>query len=956
MENLIVVGLRKVQSLCNWRGNYFHQNAIIPVIALLVCQFPLNAQPPANLRQTLKYFNEACRLYNLVETTDENDARALQYFLWVANSTDPKLKTDYKVESLIKAGNIHQGYERYPQSQMLYHRALSENNKNPNPALEYEANLYLGSSLYFNGILDSAKHYFEATAEIAENYRHKVYLPELDRLYNSLGAIYYEGANYRQAKNYFELGLELAQKRNIDYNNYYVTLKCNIANCLLKINNYDSAIQIFRSLRPDPGQIGIVRQNLAHAYFEKGVYDSALALYQTTPLSGGLYKIYALNDIGRIYMGKQQYKEALLFLDSALNQNKLLTGNLKNREGALSFFYKAELAQMQHKTDEAIALSNRALREVHLDFKSYQVLDLPADVSKSLSPIVFYRILVYKAGLIYKKYLQTKKPVWLKASLQTYVKAFETANFISKNFDNDDAKILFVGNAKANYERALEVGYEACKIDPNAHQQVLYILESYKGNIIRQNLEYNKLISKAGIPDSIIKREYELKGLYAAYLTKLNLATNEHEAKQLQTRLSSVMVELSGMHRSYEKFESYYSLMQKLDEVSIPIQNIQSTIGKNLAILNYFVADTFVYIFVLTKNEAVFNREKISREFLHAISSYLSGSLRIAEGQRFTGHTASSIIFRHLLGTIYPSVKNLEYLVIIPDSYLFYLPFDALTKSPIKKDYLLYSHTVSYHYSITLFLEKLNKPVSLEHNDSTLAFAPFSGAISGRQPYPDYLTLPYSSMEIDNVSSRKLLGAMATKEQFIQNYNRYNILHLATHASLGKDSSSNWIQFYPDSSSPSAGRLFVHEIYNMKFSFHELVILSACESGSGLAVGGEGLMSISRAFMYSGTDGIISTLYKTDDRVTAFLMKRLFFYLGKGVSPEVALRKSKIDLLESDEINLRFKTPNYWGNFIYVGKVTPHKKSAWIPVLLVSTLTIIIGFIVAQKKSGKKPA
>lgn len=909
----------------------------------MICQ-------PKSLSETLQYFNRAKTLYTLKKPTEADDEKALKYFVWVANSNVPQINSAYKIESLIKAGNIHQGYGRYTESQVLYHRALAEIKMDPDPALEYEAYLYLGSSLYFNGILDSAKLYFEISDELANANRKKLNLPEQDRLYNSLGAIYYEGANYKQAKNYFEMALELASPRKEEYNEFYASLKSNIANCLLRTNNFDPAIQIFRSLNPTPPLKSIIRQNLAHAYFEKGVYDSALNIYKSTNLAGGLYKAVALNDIGRIYMEKGMFAMANMHFDSALRQNNTVTGNLNNREGALSFLYKAELAQKQAKTDEALLFCNKALSEVQLNFNPSGELDIPADISNSRSPITLYKILIYKADLIYKKYLYKKDAVLLKASLITYVKAFETANFISKNFDNDDARIFFLGNSKACYENAMQVGYETCKIDPSCQQQVLYILESYKGNVLRQNLEYNRLISHTGIPDSIIKKENELKSLYAAYLTKLNLATNETESNQIQKRLRRVMVELSGLHRALEKYEPYYRIRQNMDGINIPVKKIQDAIGKELALVNYFVTDSSIYLFLLTHNAVKIERVTLTVDFKTAITKYLSESLRISEGERYTGYAASNTIFQNLLKPIYPEIRNYESIVIIPDAYLFYIPFDALIKTPGKKDYLIYSHAISFHYSFSLFLEKLGWKAPPGLIDSTLAFAPFSEK-TGQSNFPDNLSLPYSLEEIDNANSRKFTGASATREQFFKNYDKYNILHLATHANLGKDSSSNWIQFYPDSNSQSAGRLYVHEIYNMKLSIHELVILSACESGSGLTIGGEGLLSISRAFKYAGADGIISTLYKTDDRVTAFLMKRLFVYLQKGIPPEQALRKSKIDLLESGEVSLRVKAPNYWSNFIYVGKVSPQKKSVWKPLMLVSALSLVIFYIVRRKKS-----
>jgi CHAT domain-containing protein len=137
----------------------------------------------------------------------------------------------------------------------------------------------------------------------------------------------------------------------------------------------------------------------------------------------------------------------------------------------------------------------------------------------------------------------------------------------------------------------------------------------------------------------------------------------------------------------------------------------------------------------------------------------------------------------------------------------------------------------------------------------------------------------------------------------------------------------------------------------------DLVILSACETGSGLTMGGEGLLSLSRAFMYAGSDGIISTLYKTDDRVTAFMMNRLAYYRQRNISTEEALRQSKIDLLSSDELNWRVKSPNYWSGFVYIGRIddnTPKTKRQWLMAIALLGLSMITYYLIRKKVTFKK--
>jgi CHAT domain-containing protein/Tfp pilus assembly protein PilF len=898
-----------------------------------------------------QWYREAVALYDLDDATDITDERALKLFLAVASSTHPKVDNSLKVESLIKAGNIHQSFGRYKDCNILYHRAIQQNmQSNPRPELDYEAFLYLGSSMYFNGILDSAKYYFEKTAEISVAYRDRIKLPEQDRLYNSLGAIYYEAADYKQAKKFFETALELASPRIIDYHVFSTTINSNIANCLLKLKYYDSSIQIFRRLQPNDDQRIIIQRNLAHAYFEKGLYDSALALYKKISFPGGIIQIVVLNDLGRIYMQKGMLNDAKKVLDEAIRQNQNLKIKVKDKEEALTYLYSSELAQKQGHYKEALHWCNKAMNEVHLNFNSASDTDLPEDVSNTVSPITFYQILIYKAGLIYNNYLKDKDGKDLITALKTYEKAFETANFISLNFDNDDAKLFFLEDSKANYSQAIQIAYEAGKLDAKYHQVLLFILESYKGNILRQNLEYTKLKQKAGISDEIIEKENELKQLYAAYLTKLNMVTSEKESVQIQQKLSEIKLELSTIRKMYDTNEIFSWIRKSMDN-NIPLKTLQNTLDRKTALLNYFISKKDIYILVATRTNVKVEKIPITGLYQEALNVYLKESLRIREGQRYNGYNASNTVFNSLILPVYPEIASSEKIIIIPDDYLFYLPFDALIKTKETKDYMIYHHSISFHYSVSLLLRKQENPLVENASDSIIAFAPFANATPDSRNETNLL-LPFSRKEISNPMTAAFLNADATKEKFLGKYSRYNIIHLATHASLGNDSSSNWIQFFPGSDAVASNRLYVHEIYNLQMDANNLVILSACESGAGLTTEGEGLLSLSRAFMYAGADGIISTLYKTDDRVTAYLMERLYHYMGKGFDPKEALRKSKIDLLRSPDINSRVKSPNYWSNFVYIGKINPSGEGfnpLWLLLISIIPLTYF-GFKFSKRK------
>jgi CHAT domain-containing protein len=894
-----------------------------------------STQPYQNVKA---WYNRAVLLYNYETPTEETDKEALELFLKIAGLPSNPTWDGLRIESIIKAGNIHQGYGRFEKANTLYHRALVENQKvGKSPEYDYEAYLFLGSSMYFNGILDSAKQYFEKTAEISVAYRNKIQLPEQDRLYNSLGAIYFESADYNQAISFFRTALELASPRRGDYNYFYTSIMTNIASSLNKMKNFDSAIKIYKSIEGKIERSNLVFQPLAIAYFEKGNYQDALDIYNSLLLYSYQQKRVALNYIGRIHINLGNWKVAERIFDSALNLQQQQPDRVKNKEEALTYLYRSELMQILGKPDSAIISINKALEEIHFNFKSKSKYDLPEEVSNTISPITFYQILIFKAKLIYEIYQKNKKNETLIAALNTYIKAFQTVNYIAKSFDNDDAKLFLLGTAKNEYEKAVEIAYQAAEVDESQCQSLLYVLESYKGTILRQNLVFNNLKKIAGIPEELIKRESDLKQLYAAYLTKINLATTEEESRNLQKRLTELRLELSTLQNSFQKYQGYTRFYES-DQLEIPLKDIQKALDKQTALLNFFVGKDHIYLMAITRNMVKIHKTKSLPEYEASLNDFMAASLNLTEGSRYKGYKSGNVVFNTLIEPVYSAIKHYKKMIIIPDDYLFYLPFDALDRTAGDKEYLVKSHAITSHYSVSLLMQHNAFTPRSKNPDSTTAFAPFVSP-NLEIEWTGLEALPFSADEINNPRTLAFKGKEANKQQFLKTYNRYPILHLATHASLGEDSSANWIQLFPEIDSVSSGRLFVHEIYNLDLSNNNLVILSACESGAGLSAKGEGLLSLSRAFMYAGSKGIISTLYRTDDRVTAFLMKQLYGYLEKGIEPAIALQKSKIDLLDSDEINARFKSPNYWGNFVYIGKVSTHydNKSYWwilIPVML----------------------
>jgi CHAT domain-containing protein len=173
-------------------------------------------------------------------------------------------------------------------------------------------------------------------------------------------------------------------------------------------------------------------------------------------------------------------------------------------------------------------------------------------------------------------------------------------------------------------------------------------------------------------------------------------------------------------------------------------------------------------------------------------------------------------------------------------------------------------------------------------------------------------------------------------------------LHLATHAQANDSLPiQSFIAFFPSKTdSITNSRMYLPEIYNLKLSNTRLTILSACETGSGRLIKGEGIISLARAFSYAGCPNMITSQWKADDLSTAYILHRVHHYLQKDMPVAKALAKAKRDYLDDSSIDGRKKTPAFFAHLRFTGQLETAGQTfnAWwllaIPVLLIVYLFI----------------
>jgi CHAT domain-containing protein len=213
-----------------------------------------------------------------------------------------------------------------------------------------------------------------------------------------------------------------------------------------------------------------------------------------------------------------------------------------------------------------------------------------------------------------------------------------------------------------------------------------------------------------------------------------------------------------------------------------------------------------------------------------------------------------------------------------------------------------------------------------QSGDSTRILQHLSDTGEGTSASLNIPRLPFTSEEADQIlrvarggQNWRAEGFAASRTAAISGQlSQYRYIHFATHGVLDTERpglSALVLSQLDENRKPQDGFLRVNDIYNTRLAA-ELVVLSACQTGLGKEVRGEGLMGLSRAFLYAGAPRVIVSLWNINDRATANLMAELYRgILRGGMRPSAALRAAQLELRRQK----RWESPYYWASFVQHG-------------------------------------
>jgi CHAT domain-containing protein len=347
------------------------------------------------------------------------------------------------------------------------------------------------------------------------------------------------------------------------------------------------------------------------------------------------------------------------------------------------------------------------------------------------------------------------------------------------------------------------------------------------------------------------------------------------------------------------------------------------------ALLVYSVGDSSTSLWVLRQRSWT-HQTLPSRKALRARVEILRRGLADpASAESKATHVAARALYRTLIEPALPSLKGVDQLIVAPDGALALIPFEALLAVDVEKDgpaprgaYLAERYAMSYAPSASALATRTGGGAAggiVALGNPTFAS---DSAGAGASALP---ALPNTAAEIgalDRLAAGRpiatLAGRDATRERLLglAELTKAALIHIATHGEANEaepERSGLWLATAKGTRSP--GFLSVADILGLRLTAG-LVTLSACETGLGRLEGGEGVMGLTRAFLAAGSQSVMVSLWKVNDRSTAVLMERFYRdYLGRGADGAAALAQAKRALLKETAT----RSPFYWAPFVMVG-------------------------------------
>jgi CHAT domain-containing protein len=713
--------------------------------------------------------------------------------------------------------------------------------------------------------------------------------------------------------------------------------------------------------------------NLAKKYFQK-----AFALFNRINKSEGSSELLSI--LGQISIEQKNYAEAVNYFDQsraiAEKSNDALSLATLDLKIGESFFYAGNLPEAEKHFQSSLNYYNKTgldYRIAEVQEKLGLVYEKQGNLKKAGEK---YRLALGMNKKVLSKFAQAQNYYNLArlddlqnqtaSALENIKESIKLTESSRGETANNQLKRSFFSQVYDRYELYIALLMKMHKNFPNENYalQALQAAEQSRARVMLENLALADADFTKDADPETVKRENEIRALLNAKADKLTDLLSQNADKtqieKLDAEINELNNELEEIKARLRRQSPIYSAVK--NPAPFDVAEFQrEVLDENSLLLEFSLGARESFLWLVGKREMNFYvlppraeiethveklRESLAAREMKEGETIENYQARVAKAEDVY-KSESAELGKKLFGQIAEKISD-KRLIVVPDGKLHYFPVSALPlpDSQNGDPILLTNETIYEPSAQTLLMLSKNETASAPKNllvfsdpifaedDSRLSAANESGnretAAKESFRFVESLNalprLTASKSEADSIAnivgasgSDVFSGFAANRDQLLNlRVADYKIIHFATHGLVNRERpelSGIVLSRFDEKGRKLNEFVRLHDIYGLNLNA-DLVVLSACDTGLGKEIKGEGLQSLNNAFLQVGAKTVMASLWKVEDGATLELMKNFYDAIkNKNATPSQALRWAQMKLRQ----NPQYQSPFYWAAFTVQG-------------------------------------
>lgn len=762
---------------------------------------------------------------------------------------------------------------------------------------------------------------------------------QLAKNYSNIGTMFYAKGDFIKSNEYLDQCISLLQGNNAKSNELLIPFNIKILN-YIELEKYTDVFKyanLYKNIlienQLDSSYAFVLYGRI---YYNLGVYDSSLHYFQLAESNKLNENIQ--NYIGEIFYKRGEYEKSRIYFNKFIS--RLATDSVKikhplvintNKSIGNSYYDEA-------KYDSALLYFNRVLELAGI------IIDSPPDadalnqvLQKDLTFIIFETF--WSISETYHKIYKNSNEIGDLIKSHSYLmSATELLNNYKFYMESVQSKLFWTERTSHFFDDAIQSSLHLW--DKIHDKKYLYdafrIIELSKVDVLKGSINESSAIKLSDIPDSLtsIENKYsnKLNSLRFSKRTELQKKNpNPVRLNYFDNEIFNIQRDYSYLIKNFElEYPSYHRI--KYETNTILLSSLQEKLSLHQSVLQYYLGKDKLHLLLIDKDSVYSISSEVDSNFFNDVRSFTSllrrgNFLRKKQKSEFISNSFS--LYKKLLQPAVEYLREKKELIIIPSGELLSVPFELLIKEPSidlnfeKLQYAIKDFNISYEYSATLGFDPKYKN-HIKGNDCFIGFAPSFPTNNSSSLLQQLPELFYNEEEVNqiaqlfrlhNMEAEVYSGNKATEDNF-KKIKSCRYIHVATHSEADKNNPDLSALYFSGTMTDTLNDniLYSDEIFNLKLSA-DLVVLSSCETGAGRLINGEGILSLTRGFIYNGVPNLLFSLWKVSDRSTKSLMVEFYKEIIQGKNYKTALREAKLKMLSNELTSF----PDKWGAFILIG-------------------------------------